>query len=74
MRRLMVGTILGGLALTGCSNELKGSIQVTAAGQSWSVMPSECAMTMMERRISRRRGEVWAPLTNERSIFSLSIG
>lgn len=43
MRRLMVATILGGLALTGCSNELKGTIQVTAAGQTWNVMPSECA-------------------------------
>jgi hypothetical protein len=43
MRRLMVGAILGGLVMTGCSNELKGTIQVTAAGQTWSVTPSECA-------------------------------
>lgn len=42
-RRTVWVVLLGGLALTGCSNELKGKIQVTAAGQTWTVTPSECA-------------------------------
>lgn len=41
MRRLMV-VFLGGLTLTACNNELAGTVQVTHAGQTWSVLPNQC--------------------------------
>ena len=40
MRRM--AAIFGVLVLTACSNELKGDIQVTYKGQSWTVTPDEC--------------------------------
>lgn len=44
MRRT-AAAILGGLVIltTACTNELKGSVQATHAGQTWTVTPNECA-------------------------------
>lgn len=41
MRRRMA-MFLGALALTACNNELAGTVQVTHAGQTWTVTPSQC--------------------------------